>query len=238
MKKKAVLVTGSNRGIGRDIALHLGKRTGRVAVHYQTHKPEAMETVREIQSEGAEAVAFRADLRDAGQAEGLVHDVQNMFGRVDILVNNVGPILVKPWLETTAEDWEETLRMNLGTALACMKAVLPDMREHKWGRIVNLGYSRVEQLTAFPTIVSYAAAKASLLILTRTAASTEASFGITVNMVSPGLIEGGVLPQDQNVPQGRLGTFEDVSHAVGFLASEEAGYITGMNLVVAGGWKL
>ena len=112
------------------------------------------------------------------------------------------------------------------------------MRKRGWGRIINLGYSRAEQITAFPTIAPYAVAKAGLLILTRTIAATEASLGITVNMVSPGLVEGGVLPKHNDVPSGRLGKFTDVSQAVVFLSSLEAGYITGNNLVVAGGWKL
>ena len=112
------------------------------------------------------------------------------------------------------------------------------MRERKWGRIVNLGYSRVEEISAFMTITPYAVAKTGLLILTRTAAKSEAPNGITVNMASPGLIEGGVLPQNKKIPHGRMGTSQDVAAAVGFLCSEKAAYITGANLVVSGGWKL
>jgi 3-oxoacyl-[acyl-carrier protein] reductase len=119
-----------------------------------------------------------------------------------------------------------------------MKTALPNMRKKKWGRIINLGYSRVEQLTSFPTITPYAAAKTGLLILTRTAAATEASFGITINMVSPGLLEEGILPKDKRIPAGRLGKGEDVSDAVLFLTSEKSDYITGTNLIVAGGWKI
>ena len=112
------------------------------------------------------------------------------------------------------------------------------MRDRKWGRIINLGYSRVEQLTSFQTITPYAVAKTGLLILTRSVAVSEASSGITVNMVSPGLMEDGILPANTNIPAGRLGTFKDVSGAIQFLVSRKAGYITGTNVVVAGGWKL
>jgi 3-oxoacyl-[acyl-carrier protein] reductase len=112
------------------------------------------------------------------------------------------------------------------------------MRKKKWGRIINLGYSRAEQLVAFSRITPYAVAKTGLLTLTRTVAASEASFGITVNIVSPGLIEGGVLPEQKDVPRGRLAKFKDVSEAVLFLASEKADFITGTNLVVAGGWKI
>jgi 3-oxoacyl-[acyl-carrier protein] reductase len=124
------------------------------------------------------------------------------------------------------------------SALWCLKAALPGMRKRKWGRVINLGYSRAEQLVAFSKITPYAIAKTGLLILTRTAAASEASSGITVNMVSPGLIEGGALPEAKNIPAARLGRFEDISNAVLFLVSEEAGFITGTNLVVAGGWKI
>ena len=168
----------------------------------------------------------------------MVRAVIKRFGRIDILINNFGPILVKNWKEVTQEEWEEIFRGNLISSLSCMKAVLAGMRERRWGRIVNLGYSRVEQLTAFPTIAPYAVAKTGLLILTRTAAESEGSSNITVNMVSPGLLEEGVLPQRKKIPCGRLGKFSDVTAAVLFLVSESASYVTGTNLVVAGGWKI
>jgi 3-oxoacyl-[acyl-carrier protein] reductase len=119
-----------------------------------------------------------------------------------------------------------------------MKDALPGMRRREWGRIINIGYSRVEQLTAFRKILPYAVAKTGLLLLTRSAAAAEAAAGITVNMVSPGLLEGGVRPMDPDIPAGRLGRFEDVAHAVRYLSSPEAAYVTGSNLTVAGGWKL
>jgi 3-oxoacyl-[acyl-carrier protein] reductase len=128
-------------------------------------------------------------------------------------------------------------RSVLGSAFLCMKAVLPGMRGREWGRIVNIGYSRAEQMTAFPTITAYAAAKTALLILTRTAAVSEVAAGITVNMVSPGLLEGGQLPS-QKIAPAALGTYADVANAVRFLVSEEAAKITGTNLIVAGTWKM
>ncbi len=232
------LVTGSTRGIGRDIALSLADTASGVAVHFNKNSKAAEEVVAEIKKKGGKSNAFRADLTNEGEAANLIEEVEKYFGKVDILVNNFGPILVKPWEEVTSEEWKEIFQGNLLSALFCLKSALPGMRKRNWGRIINLGYSRVEQLTAFPTIAPYAVAKAGLLILTRTIAATEASLGITVNMVSPGLVEGGVLPKHNDVPSGRLGKFTDVSQAVVFLSSLEAGYITGNNLVVAGGWKL
>ncbi len=238
MEDKIALVTGSSRGIGGDIALRLAEKVGSVAVQYFSQREVALGVVESIRQKGKRSVAFRADLSSEKSANLLIQRVQDRFGRLDILINNFGPMLVKPWKKVTTKEWESVYRNNLLSALFCMKAALPEMRRRKWGRIVNLGYSRIEQLTAFTTITPYAIAKTGLLLLTRTIARTEAPVGITVNMVSPGLMERGVLPKDDYVPAGRFGKYNDVSSAVLFLVSEDAGYVTGTNLIVAGGWKL
>lgn len=238
MEEKIALVTGSSRGIGRDIALRIAETVGGVAVHYFSRREAALGVVETIRQKGKRSAAFRANLSSERSAALLIRRVQKRFGRLDILINNFGPILVRPWKKVTTKEWESVYRNNLLSALFCMKAALPGMRRRKWGRIVNLGYSRVEQLTAFATITPYAIAKTGLLLLTRTVAQTEAPVGITVNMVSPGLMEGGVLPKDDHVPAGRLGKYADVSSAVLFLVSEDVGFVTGTNLIVAGGWKL
>jgi len=238
MEDKIALVTGSSRGIGGDIALRLAEKVGSVAVQYFSQREAALGVVESIRQKGKRSAAFRADLSSEKSANLLIQRVKDRFGRLDILINNFGPILVKSWKKVTTKEWESVYRNNLLSALFCMKAALPEMRRRRWGRIVNLGYSRVEQLAAFTTITPYAIAKTGLLLLTRTIAHTEASKGITVNMVSPGLMEGGVLPRDDHVPAGRLGKYNDVSSAVLFLVSEDASYVTGTNLIVAGGWKL
>lgn len=238
MKTKIALITGSSRGIGRDIALKLAEKTDAVAVHYHSQRQEAESVVETIRNTGGQGGVFQADLTKEHEARSLVQNVITEFGRIDILVNNFGPILVKPWQEVTAAEWEDIFRSNLLSALFCIQEALPNMHNRKWGRIISLGYSRVEQLISFQTITPYAVAKTGLLILTRSVAVSEASSGITVNMVSPGLMEDGVLPANTNIPAGRLGTFKDVSGAVQFLVSRKAGYITGTNVVVAGGWKL
>ncbi len=238
MDKRIALVTGSSKGIGRDIAIRLAEVCSGVAVHYMNNRQAAEKVVDRIKEKGKHSESFQADLTKEKEAVSLIRNVEEKFGKVDILVNNFGPILVKPWEQVTSFEWELVLRANLLSALYCLKAVLPGMRKREWGRIVNLGYSRVEQLVAFSTITPYAIAKTGLLILTRSVAASEASAGITVNMVSPGLMKGGILPESRDIPRGRLGKFKDVSHAVLFLVSEEADFITGTNLVVAGGWKI
>ncbi len=236
--QRIALVTGSSRGIGRGIAAGLAADGMAVAVHYHRQKDEAEAALADIKKQGSDGAVFAADLGNEDSARGLIRQVEEQFGGIDVLVNNYGPIKVKPWEEFTTEEWDFLIKANLFSALWCMSAVLPGMRKRKWGRIINIGYNRVEQLHSFFSITPYAIAKTGLLILTRSAAVKEARDGITVNMVSPGLMEGGVSPDAAKVPMGRLGRFKDAAHAVSFLASDESDYITGTNLMVAGGWKL
>jgi len=238
MSLRIALVTGAGRGIGRAIALRLAEDVSGVAVHYFSRREEALELAAAIRDKGKLSAVFRADLTKKAQAAGLVKKVEERFARVDILVNNVGPFLVKPWDQLEVADWEHVLRGNLLGPYFCMKAALAGMRKRKWGRIVNIGYSRAEQIVAFPTIAPYAVAKTGLLTLTRTAAAAEAVNGITVNMVSPGLIRGGALPPVRDLDESRLGTFEDVAEAVAFCASDRASSVSGTNVIVAGTWKM
>jgi len=238
MDDKIALVTGSSRGMGRNIALRLADEAEGVIVHFKKNRDSAIDVVKEIEKKGKLSGCLQADLTQEDQAHAFIREAEEQFGRIDILINNFGPILEKSWERLSAEDWDQMWRGNLGSAFYCLQAVLPGMRGRKWGRIVNMGFSRVEQLVAYRNIVPYAIAKTGLLILTRSVAASVVSDGITVNMVSPGLIEGGILPENQNIPAGRLGTFDDVASAVLFLISDQARYITGTNLVVSGGWKL
>jgi len=238
LDNKIALVTGSSRGIGREIAVKVADVISGIAVHYMSDRAAAQEVVKKIRKRGKQAECFRADLTKERQASAMVRKVEEKLGKVDILVNNFGPILVKSWEKVTSSEWDFVLNGNLASALFCLKAVLPSMRKRKWGRIINLGYSRAEQLVAFSTITPYAIAKTGLLILTRTVSASESERGITVNMVSPGLIEGGILPKDKSISEKKLGKFENVADAVLFLISEQAGFITGANLIVAGGWKI
>ncbi|MGB7294042.1 MAG: SDR family NAD(P)-dependent oxidoreductase [Candidatus Aminicenantales bacterium] len=238
MNNRFALVTGSSRGIGREIAVLLAEDSAGVAVHYKENKQTAAEVVSEIEKKGKSAKAFSADLTFEKETRGLVRGVEEHFGRLDVLVNNFGPIIVKPWQELTTGDWEEMYRSVFLSAVWGITAALPGMRERGWGRIINIGYNRVEQLTAFSKITAYAVAKTALLILTRSAAASEFKLGITVNMVSPGLIEGGIMPAGGKISAEYFGKKTDVAEAVRFLASDRAARITGTNLIVAGAWKL
>jgi len=235
--ERIALVTGAAKGMGRAIAIKLAGEVSAVAVHCLTSRKDAEDTAAEIRKKGTRSAVFAADLTDEKLAGGLVRQVENEFGRLDILVNTVGPFLVKPWQELEGADWDRMFREVLQSSFFCLKAALPGMRERKWGRIVNIGYSRAEWLGSFPSITAYAAAKTGLLILTRTSAVSEVGNGITINMVSPGLMEGGVLPASK-VPPAAIGKFRDVAGAVAYLVSEDAAAVTGANLIVAGTWKM
>jgi 3-oxoacyl-[acyl-carrier protein] reductase len=238
MSLRIALVTGASRGLGRAVALRLAEDVSGVAVHYLSRRDEAQELAAAIRDKGKLSAVFRADLTKKAQAAGLIKKVEERFARIDVLVNNVGPFMVKPWDQLEVADWELVLRGNLLGPYFCLKAALPGMRNRKWGRIINIGYSRAEHLAAFPTIAPYAVAKTGLLTLTRTAAASESANGITVNMVSPGLIRGGVLPRVRDLDESRLGTVEDVAEAVAFCASDRAAAITGSNIIVSGTWKM
>jgi len=232
-----ILVTGASSGLGREIALALSASAGAVAVHFHRRRKEAEETAVLIRKSGAESAVFQADLTDEKKARGLAAAVERKWGRLDILVNNVGPILFKQWDRLAAADWEAMFRGNLFSAYFVLAAALPAMKARRFGRIINVGFGRAEQLASFPTVLPYAAAKTSLLLLTRTAAAECRGTGVTVNMVSPGLLKEGIRPSGAG-PRADLGTFADVASAVRFLVSEESRRITGTNILVAGTWKM
>jgi 3-oxoacyl-[acyl-carrier protein] reductase len=236
--ERVALVTGATGDVGGAIAAALADDCRAVAVQYHRNKRRALATSGIVEAKGAESAVIQADLTREAEAAGIVRTVEKRFGRLDILVNTVGPILMKPWAEMRGEDWESMFRRNLLASFFTLKAALPGMKRRGWGRVVNVGFGRVEQPAAFPTVTAYAAAKAALLILTRTAAATEAGTGVTVNMVSPGLLKGGRLPRGAKLAPETLGTYTDVARAVLYLVSDGAAAVTGTNLLVAATWKM
>ncbi len=239
MPERVAFVTGSSRNIGREIALRLADEPGiaAVGVHYHSDAKAAQDVVQAVKGKGKGSAAFQADLHAENQAKDLIARATKEFGRIDILVNDYGPFITKHWDDLTGEDWESILRGALLSAFHCMRAALPGMRERGWGRIINIGYSRAEHLTSFPGILPYAVAKTGLLTVTRTAAVSEVAAGITVNMVSPGLMKGGALPKAK-IDEHAIGEFKDVAEAVAFLAADRAASITGTNIIVAGTWRM
>jgi len=239
---KVALVTGSGRGIGRAIAIRLAAAGATVALN-ATSSTDATEKA--ITSTGGACSSHLGDVRDAQAVDGLVKDVVSQHGSLDILVNNAGVTRDGLLVRMSESDWRDVLDINLTGAFHCTRAVLRHMVRKRWGRIVNIG--SVVGLRGNAGQANYTATKAGLVGLTRTTAQEVVSRGITANVVAPGFIETemtvslGESIQDQirsHVPLGRFGSTGDVAEAVTFLATEEAGYITGQVLLVDGGLAL
>lgn len=238
MEAKVALITGATGHLGQSVVKRLGQDFNQLAIHYYQNETLARGLKAEIEKSDKKAGIFQADLTSEAGAEKLVREVVKEFGQLDLLVNMPGAIRNKSWDELSQSDWEDIIRSNLESSYFCLKHALPVMRARKSGRIVNIGFHLVEHLGSFPGITPYAVAKIGLLILTRTAAVAEVANNITVNMVSPGLIEGGQLPAGLKLRPGQTGKVEDVAEAVAFLASDRAAALTGVNLIVAGTWKM
>jgi 3-oxoacyl-[acyl-carrier protein] reductase len=198
-----------------------------------------------LQASGADCVAVETDITDAPRAEQLVRTVADRFGRIDVVVNNVGDFRWGTLAESSLEDWQSIFSSNLMTVLYMSRASLPYMRRGRWGRIINLGAVGAERAFGQAKISAYAAAKAAVVALSRSLALEEAKNGITVNVVNPSSIDEKELTReearrirDARFPIGRPPTVEDVAAAVAFFASEEAEYVTGQVVNVSGGWML
>ena len=238
---KNALVTGSAKRIGRATLLALAREGCNVGVHYLRSKKEALDVKKEAKSLGVKAEVFKADVRKPLECKRLIKEFVTEFGRLDILVNNVGNFIRKPLNEFEPAEWDEMIDSNLNCSYYCSKYALEAMRRQKGlggerGNIINISMAGCENVQANTTTTAYQIAKTGILVLTRTMALMEAPNGIRVNAVSPGILGDSVVKHP--VPMKRLGTGEDVANAIVFLVSGKAKYITGANLSVSGGYKL
>jgi 3-oxoacyl-[acyl-carrier protein] reductase len=245
LRDRTALITGGSRGIGKGIAQGLAREGVRIAISYRSSKTAAQNTLRSLQASGVECFAVEADATDPAKVQFLVEKVLEKFGRIDILVNNVGDFNWKPVAESSIQEWQEVVASNLFSVFYASKAVIATMRRQHWGRIVNLGAVGAERGFGQGTISAYAAAKAAVVSFTRSLAIEEAKHGITVNVVNPSNIDERELSveearriKDARSPVGRPPSAEDVTAAVKFFASDSADYITGQVLNVTGGWML
>ena len=239
---KVALVTGGSRGIGRAIAVELGRRGATVVLSYAGNEAAAAETVKTIADAGGKAKAIRFDVADTEACAKAVDEVVKEFGRLDVLVNNAGVAIDGLLMRFKDEDWDKTLDTNLKGAFALMRAVSRPMMKQKGGAIVNLSSVVGEMGNAGQA--AYAASKAGLIGLTKSIARELASRNIRVNCVTPGFITtdmtAGLNAELKEkmaaaIPLSRIGNAEEVAAAVAFLASDAASYITGEVLKVNGG---
>ena len=240
-EERVAIVTGSGKGIGKGIVRRLAADGVTVVVNYVKDQASAQETLLQVQELAPRSIAMQADVATAEGAKRLIEDTAKALGRIDVLVNNAGPFLVKSLFDTEVEEWQRILDGNLSSAFYCTKFALPTLRAQKSGNIVNIGSLNVETTRGAPTTAAYNAAKTGLVVLTKSAARSEARYGIRCNLINPGFVETYATSEADRrelpslVPLGSLGSVEDIAEAVIFLISDKARYITGSVLNVHGG---
>lgn len=237
---RTAIVTGSSRGLGKAIAEKLGIMGANVVL---TGTSETVfNTAAELEAKGIKAVAIVGDVRNAEDVKNMISKAVETFGGIDILINNAGITKDKPMAMMSEDDWDTVLDINLKGCFLCTKAAAKVMIKKKYGRIINV--SSVAGAYGNPGQANYSASKGGMIGLTKTTAKELATRGITCNAVTPGLIESDmteILPEDlkrkylEKIALGRFGTPEDVANVVAFLASDEAGYVTGQVIDIDGG---
>jgi acetoacetyl-CoA reductase/3-oxoacyl-[acyl-carrier protein] reductase len=237
---RVALVTGGSRGIGRAIATTLATRGYAVAVTYATHEEDARAVA---EASGGQAVAVRLVAEDRASISRAVATVREALGPVDVLVNNAAIAQEKPFLELTDDDWDRMLAVNLRGPFGCSQEVLPEMLERGWGRIINI--SSVGGQWGGMNQVHYACAKAGLNNLTRSLAKLYSAQGVLTNTVAAGLVSTSMIANEletvagqekvRGIPVGRIATADEIARVVAFLASDDAGYITGQTINANGG---
>ena len=240
--KRIAIVTGASRGIGRAIALEFAKQGAFVVINYNGSREKAAQVKEEIINQGGEAEIFQCNDADFTACGAFIKEIMKTYGRIDVLVNNAGITKDGLLMAMSEEDFGSVLDTNLVGTFNCIRHVARQMLKQRSGRIINM--ASVVGIGGNPGQANYAASKAGVIGLTKTAAKELASRGITVNAIAPGFIRTDmtdVLSDKvkeetlKNIPMGKFGEPEDVAKAAAFLASSEAGYITGQVLCVDGG---
>jgi len=244
---RVALVTGSSRGIGREMAVAMARAGADIVINYSRSKDAADAAVAEIEKLGRRALAVQASVTARSQVEKLIGCAVEEFGRLDILVNNAGGFPIKPFAAVTDDEWDEVMALDLRSVFLCSQIALATMRRQRSGSIVNV--ASVSGLVGAVGMVPYSAAKGGVIAFTKALAREVAPLGITVNAIAPGIIETdtalNVFPETAlkayttyQVPLGRLGRPNDVVGLAVFLASDEAAYITGQVYAVDGGFTM
>ncbi|TWT28158.1 3-oxoacyl-[acyl-carrier-protein] reductase [Planomicrobium sp. CPCC 101110] len=239
---KTAIITGASRGIGAEIARKLADAGAKVVVNYSGSQEKAESVVADIQANGGEALAVKADVSDADAVKAMVDETLKAFGSVDILVNNAGITRDNLMMRMKDDEWDDVINTNLKGVFICTKAVTRQMMKQRSGRIINI--ASIVGVMGNAGQANYVAAKAGVIGLTKTTARELASRNITANAVAPGFITTDMtdkLSEDiqkamlSQIPLGRFGKPEEVAKATLFLASEDSSYMTGQTLHLDGG---
>jgi NAD(P)-dependent dehydrogenase (short-subunit alcohol dehydrogenase family) len=245
-KKKAALVTGASRGIGRVIALALAREGADVAVNCSLSVPEAEKVAQEIRKLGCKSIVIKADVADKISVEKMVNEVVRQLGKIDILVNNAGMATIAPSEKLEEKVWRRGIDVMLTGTFFCSQAAGKEMIKQKSGKIINI--ASINGIVAFPERASYCSAKAGVMALTKVLASEWAKYNINVNAVAPGYVETELLNNlvsqgklqikelQGRTPGGKLTGAEDVAETVVFLASDASKGINGQTIVIDSGW--
>lgn len=245
VKKKTALITGGATGLGKKTACHLAEQGYQLAINYRNSNHEAILLAKELEEKfGNKIICIQGDVASQLDCTQIVETAISEFTSIDVIIHNAGPYVRerKKMTEYSFDEWNYIINGNLNAVFYLSKAIIPIMRERQWGRIITMGFERVETTPGWVYRSAFAAAKTGLASLTKTIAIEEAENGITANMVCPGDIishwkEKGIEEAiiSESVPVGRQGTGEDISRVISFLVDEKSDFITGSIIPVTGG---
>ncbi len=241
LSNKTAIVTGASQGIGETIAIEMAK-SGAIVFCLARNKEALDATIKKITENGGKATAFSCDISKNDDFKSIILNIVKEYGSIDILVNNAGITKDNLLMRMSDDQWDDVLNINLKGSFTCTRSVIKHMMKKKFGRIINI--TSIVGITGNAGQANYAASKSGLIGLTKSIAKEVASRGITANCVAPGWIETSMTDQLSNevknkflsqIPTGKIGQSKDIANTVIFLASDEAGYITGQTITVDGG---
>ena len=232
---KVAVVTGSAKGLGADICRALVADGFTPIVHYYKSREDAEELVEELKKNAPDSFAISADLTSEQEVFDMFKRIGQEVGTVDLLINNVGNFIFKPFAQTSNSEFKDMIESNILSTFYCCRAVLGMMREKKGGNIINVGSVGSERLVIRENSTPYYLGKTGVYVLTKAFAAEEAKHGIRINMVSPASLTADIFKME-DFPTGRPASHEDVIKAIKFLISVENSYINGANIEVAGGF--